>query len=1043
MFVGIALVVAVSVVVLQAPRPALFEANEMEDVVAASANLSYRPSTARLSADFPYRGVRPASRGEKDDSPAAGSLRLLELAVRLQEKVEQQPSTARLHALGVARLLTNSGAIAVETLEQAVKSDAAEKGTVLSAIRRSRNAALLNDLAAAYQTLIEAEKRLDLKPLALDAAQRAFELEPTPASAWTRAVVIEAHHVRDAAISAWKSYLSLDPRSEWAVVARERLHALEQPRDADAWPQARASLLASRADDSRFRQTVDRFRQEVRLWCEDELLPSWGEAVLKGDPSAPALLEKIGQLATALEQVSGERQVADAVEAIRKASSSMIGRLARGHAAYGAGRKHTRNPEPAKAMQELDVAVAALTPELTPFAWIARVEHAVAVYQSNDYDRARAAFNQVTRDAGTRLSNPCLGRIHAMLGIMALQAGSLEEGETHFRRALDAFRRAGERDHEAVMLSRLVSARELSGEFAEARSYRDEALRMLDGTGDPRHRHDALIDAAVVAIGNDHQAAAELYFEAVVANAKTARMHARACTALMWRAAYRHRRQLATLAAEDLRDADRTCATIPDPFVRERYLATLELAKFSVGGSGLARPHAGLDGAIAFFRKTNLRVLLRSAYFARAKAAERDDPASAERDYRAALDEIEAVREKIDERQTRISFTATADEIADGYIEFLLRQKRERDAFETADGIRLRELVDSPTARWPAPQAGPLVQRIQSSLPFGTALVAYRVLSKSIAVWVVAPDRFATVMLPVSIDDLRDPIAALDREASQAVLIRNASILYDALLRRIESHLDGAAALVIVPDDELERVPYGALYDRLRGRFVMATRATLIAPGASLFIEGQRRARERSTGDDRVLVIKAADGGSTSPPLPEAVREAESLARMYPNARIVDASDDRGSRILLQARDVSLLQFVGHTTVESDRSMRTLRLGEGAEARLGVADIVSAQLPRLRLVYLSACETDTGPILKSEGSVTIARSFFAAGVPIVVGTLWPVGDDVARHAARSFHEHLRRGDTPAEALRQAQLNVFTRFRSSADWAAFRVIGAGV
>jgi CHAT domain-containing protein len=223
----------------------------------------------------------------------------------------------------------------------------------------------------------------------------------------------------------------------------------------------------------------------------------------------------------------------------------------------------------------------------------------------------------------------------------------------------------------------------------------------------------------------------------------------------------------------------------------------------------------------------------------------------------------------------------------------------------------------------------------------------------------------------------------------------------------------------------------------------MATRATLVAPGAALFLEGQVRAQERSTGDDHMLVIRAADGGSTTPALPDAAREAESLARIYPKTRVVDASGHRGSQLLQQARDVSLLQFVGHTTVESDRSLRTLRLGDGADERIGVADIVSAQLPRLRLVYLSACETDSGPILKSEGSVTIARSFFAAGVPIVVGTLWPVDDDVARSAARSFHEHLRRGDTPAEALRQAQLSVFTRFRSSADWAAFRVIGAGV
>src|SRR5206468_10503622 len=108
------------------------------------------------------------------------------------------------------------------------------------------------------------------------------------------------------------------------------------------------------------------------------------------------------------------------------------------------------------------------------------------------------------------------------------------------------------------------------------------------------------------------------------------------------------------------------------------------------------------------------------------------------------------------------------------------------------------------------------------------------------------------------------------------------------------------------------------------------------------------------------------------------------------------------------------------------------------QARLGMADIAGASFPRLRLVYLSACETDRGPILKSEGSITIARSFFAAGVPVVVGTLWPIDDQAARLAARTFHQHLLRGDTPAEALRQAQLMLASQGWKFRDWATLRL-----
>ena len=193
-----------------------------------------------------------------------------------------------------------------------------------------------------------------------------------------------------------------------------------------------------------------------------------------------------------------------------------------------------------------------------------------------------------------------------------------------------------------------------------------------------------------------------------------------------------------------------------------------------------------------------------------------------------------------------------------------------------------------------------------------------------------------------------------------------------------------------------------------------------------------------------MVVVKAAAGDAALPALPEAAEEAEGIARLYPSTLVVDNAEESGFSFLSQARNASFLHFVGHTTLGGDRAMRELRVGKSEQGRLGTADIVAATLPKLRLVYLSACETDNGPILKSEGSITIARSFFAAGVPVVIGTLWPVDDAAARLAAHTFYEHLRRGEPPAEALRQAQLSLLSRnAQSRVDWAAFRIIGAGV
>lgn len=991
--------------------------SDMDAVVEASSALRYRPSLARLSAGFAYRPVAPRKRGDVKDAIGDPQYSPLWPLINRLSK-ESGPR----HSLGVSYLLTGNPAAAAQVLEQTLRSETQEQGDVIDGLRRSTNAPLLNDLAVAYQALIEQTGDLTLRPAAMEAALRAWSLEKTPQIAWTRAVIVEAHHVREQSIAAWREYLTLEPHSEWSDAARRHLQELQRPTDAELWPSVRDRLPENLHD-------VGRFRQEVRLWCEDELLPQWAAAALRGDGSAAELLAKAEILGRALEQASGEREVAGAVEAIRKTNGDALARLAKGHAAYGARKS--------AGLQAIDTAVATLTPDLTPFAWRARIEHAAAVYGTNDYAAARAELQALPADAP--LSRSCKARVEAILGIVELQTGSYQKAADHYLRAIEEYRAIGERAYEATLLSRLASAVEFAGDSAAARMYREQASQALDRIGDPKPRHDVMIDAAYLAFVSGQYASADLYFDALVANDLASKNNVTACTSLMWRSAYRYRRHLLDPAYADLADAQRVCASIPAPAARERGLANLELAKL------IEDPNANGDAAIDYYKRTNSHVWLPTAYFVRAqRLAQRGDAGAAERDFRAALTETNAMREKIDDSRVRVEFTATADEIADGYVEFLLQQHREQDAFDVADRSRLRELVDSPTARWRAAPEGPLVPRVQTALPFGTVFVEYRVLSKSIVVWVAGPGSFDTVTLPVSIQEVKQVLAHLNAEAQEPALRTHASFLYDALVRRIEPLLKDARALVIVPDDELERVPFSALYDRLHGRYLVDTRATAVASSAALFLQSQARARERSQGSERMVVLRAATGGKTTAALPEAAAEANSIATLYPNARVIDGAGATGPALLSQARDASLLQFVGHTRMASDGSSLALRLGDAPRAQVTMADVLAAPLPRLRLVYLSACETDNGPVLKSEGSVTIARSFFAAGIPVVIGTLWPVDDGSARLAARMFHEHLRRGDTPAESLRQAQLAVRSHDGNSrVDWAAFRVIGAGL
>jgi CHAT domain-containing protein len=1017
--IALAAVAALLVLWLQ-PRVA---ANGMQTLVAASAALDYRPSLARLSGDFPYRNVKPRLRGGDDahQYPALGSL--LAVIERLRQ------DGAERHALGVSYLLVGRPKDATVTLEQTLRSATNQRGEIAEVIRHSRDAALLNDLAAAYLALDSA----GLQPLALEAVQRAWAIERTPAIAWTRAVVIDSYHIRERSIAAWRDDLALDPRSQWSYFAHQRLNDLLQPTDAELWPVARVRLLAAGNDDPALLRDVDRFRQEVRLWSENELLPKWGDAVLRDDPSAASQLAKIEALGGALEKASGESEIADVVEAIRKSGGGALRQLAKGHVAYGAGMQAEQQSTVQEATADMATAVRALDPQATSFAWRARMEHAGMLYSSNQHRQALAELQQVERECGARLSIAGRARLETLLAVALNQISSYNEAAAHFARAIEAYRSGGERDYEAALCVRLSGVLARMGDKAGACWHLQHALEMLERTGSNQRPY-ALMMAAFQALEADQQAQATLFFDALVEIDAAAGDLSRICTSSVWRSTFRYRLGFAGPAESDLAVAHRACHSIRDPDVRERQLAYFEVAKaFGTDGSS-TEPLTGLDGAIRYFHDSDNRIWLSTAHFARARRlARRGDVAAAERDFEAALRETDANREKIDERPLRVGFTATADEITDGYVDFLLQQQRERDAFETSDRRRVRELVDSPTARWRSNDPKESMPDIQAALGNGTALVEYRVLRDRIVVWVVTHERFETLALPSAVSNVTAAVA--DAQS-------NASLLYDALLRPIEPALGGARELIIVPDDELERVAFSALRDATRGRSVLETYATAIAPSATLFVRSRARWLDRSTRDEQVVVVKAAAGDGGIAALPEADGEAMSIAGLYRGARVVDGSAATGISLLNELRDATVLQFAGHTVMDADPVSRTLRLGETPEARLGMADIAGATMPRMRLVYLSACETEYGPVLKSEGSITIARSFFAAGVPVVVGTLWPIEDRAAHLAARTFHEYLLRGDTPAESLRQAQLVLMRHGVPFRDWASLRLIGAG-
>lgn len=306
------------------------------------------------------------------------------------------------------------------------------------------------------------------------------------------------------------------------------------------------------------------------------------------------------------------------------------------------------------------------------------------------------------------------------------------------------------------------------------------------------------------------------------------------------------------------------------------------------------------------------------------------------------------------------------------------------------------------------------------------------------------------VRLRTTVDEVRHVLARLDAQHARlrlgdafaarhgARLVQGCRTLlghlHDALLAPLAPALDGlpsGQAVVVSADGGLHGVPFHALWDG--ERHTLEQWSMSVTPSFAILAGCHQRRRPRGVG--HAVVVGVADELA-----PRAMDEAAAVAGLVPGGAAVAllrGDEATADAVAAASSGASVLHLASHAWHRADNPMYSaVRLADRwwtAADVLGSADLEGAT------VVLSACETGRSTASGAE-LLGFVRGFLGAGASTLVASLWAADDAVTAELMTAFHRRLHRMG-PADALRDAQLELMKHHPHPNLWAPFVVVGA--
>lgn len=353
--------------------------------------------------------------------------------------------------------------------------------------------------------------------------------------------------------------------------------------------------------------------------------------------------------------------------------------------------------------------------------------------------------------------------------------------------------------------------------------------------------------------------------------------------------------------------------------------------------------------------------------------------------------------------------------------------------------------LDPAYARFRSNEKIPSVADLQSTiLDSKTALLSYHLSKKELLVFCIRKESFAYNKVPVdsnffvTMNAFINALHNVSGETNAYKVFPHA--LYKTLFLPLQKEVHDANRLIIIPEDELNAVPFEALQDE-KGNYLVMSFAIQYQYSSALLSDQSKSRRKKNTVfamapfaangyDDTSLELRFSR-------LKNSLPEVESLpGQIYINEQATK------SAFLREAGNYGIIHLATHASVDNEFPERSFIAfyPDSKDNLLYAQEIYDLNLDSTSLIVLSACETGTGRLIHGEGMMSLSRAFAYAGCPNAITSLWKAEDKTTAYLSGRLHGYLENGYTRDRALQQAKIDLLNedkipkRFKSPECWA---------